>query len=210
MTFYRADTLLTKEPDTIRWIDSMQPEETLWDIGANIGVYTLYALQKGLRVVAFEPFAGNYQTLLENVRLNGFKCDAFQVAISDGVGLDFLLLSGFEKGSSRHNIGQPQHDRYRFETVGSQGIATTTMDAAMMTLGAPNHIKIDVDGLEQKIIAGGAQTLKAVKSVLIEVDQEDKAELSFISERMKEAGLACSDGPHRSAYRAANMIFRRQ
>jgi len=40
---FRANTLLTKEPETIAWIDTFEPGETLWDIGANVGVYSLYA-----------------------------------------------------------------------------------------------------------------------------------------------------------------------
>lgn len=40
---WRFDTLLEKEPDTIEWIDGFRLGETLWDIGANVGIYTIYA-----------------------------------------------------------------------------------------------------------------------------------------------------------------------
>lgn len=43
LPIYRAQTLLTKEPDTIEWIDTFQKDDVLWDIGANVGVYSLYA-----------------------------------------------------------------------------------------------------------------------------------------------------------------------
>ena len=41
---YRVKTLFTKEPDTIKWIDSFDnsKEFTFWDIGANIGLYSIY------------------------------------------------------------------------------------------------------------------------------------------------------------------------
>ena len=43
-TVGRANTLLTKEKNTIAWIDSLE-EGVFWDIGANVGVFTLYAAQ---------------------------------------------------------------------------------------------------------------------------------------------------------------------
>lgn len=53
---WRAQTLMTKEPDSLKWIDSMQPGSVFWDIGANVGALTLYAAQRGdLEVWAFEP-----------------------------------------------------------------------------------------------------------------------------------------------------------
>src|SRR5262245_15783933 len=40
---WRAETLLTKEPATIRWIDRFAPRDIFWDVGANTGIYSLYA-----------------------------------------------------------------------------------------------------------------------------------------------------------------------
>ncbi len=63
------------EADTIGWIDSMPEDGVLWDIGGNIGFFTLYAAFKlrggGIRVVAFEPTAANYQALNHNIEENG-------------------------------------------------------------------------------------------------------------------------------------------
>src|SRR5262249_32214195 len=50
----RAASILVKEPDMIRWIDGFEPDTVFWDIGANVGVFTLYAaLARGVRVLAF-------------------------------------------------------------------------------------------------------------------------------------------------------------
>src|SRR5215510_9943048 len=57
----RAKSVLTKEPDTIRWIDSFDRSDVFWDVGANVGVFSLYAARsRGVRVLAFEPSADNY------------------------------------------------------------------------------------------------------------------------------------------------------
>ena len=65
---YRADTYASKEPDTLDWLDAeLNDEDVFFDIGANIGVYSLYAaaLNAGCRVFAFEPEAQNFATYAE-------------------------------------------------------------------------------------------------------------------------------------------------
>jgi predicted RNA methylase len=70
----RARSILSKEPDSLTWIDSMHPGSVFWDIGANVGVLTLYAATRGdLRVWAFEPAAVNYYNLVANCELNGLE-----------------------------------------------------------------------------------------------------------------------------------------
>lgn len=68
---WRARTLFTKEPETIEWIDDFQEGDVFWDVGANVGVYTLYAATTHkLQVLAFEPSASNYLLLNRNVEIN--------------------------------------------------------------------------------------------------------------------------------------------
>src|SRR6266446_5011490 len=80
---WRTQTLLTKEPQTIAWIDAMEHGAILWDIGANVGCYSLYAAKRGLRVIAFEPSAANYAVLIRNIRLNQMQLpiDAYCIAL---------------------------------------------------------------------------------------------------------------------------------
>ena len=69
----RAEVLLHKEPDSLKWIDRMEPGTVFWDIGANVGTLSLYAAARGdLDVLAFEPAAVNYYNLAANCELNGF------------------------------------------------------------------------------------------------------------------------------------------
>jgi len=44
---WRSQTLFTKEPEMIEWIDSIDSGSTFWDIGANIGLYSIYGAVKG-------------------------------------------------------------------------------------------------------------------------------------------------------------------
>ena len=57
---WRARTLLTKEPETIEWINTFSDKDVFWDIGANVGVYTLYAALRNIAVLSFEPSPSNY------------------------------------------------------------------------------------------------------------------------------------------------------
>ena len=61
------------EPETFEWIrTTLKDQEVLWDIGANIGVFSLYAaLEKKNKVLSLEPSAESYATLNANIRLNG-------------------------------------------------------------------------------------------------------------------------------------------
>ena len=71
---WRVETLFTKEPETLEWIDkfSNTDEVVFWDIGANIGLYSIYAAKKHHRasIVAFEPSTSNLRVLSRNVSIN--------------------------------------------------------------------------------------------------------------------------------------------
>ena len=112
---WRADSYATKEPDTIAWIDSFVREgDVLYDIGANIGQYGLYAAKRlngNCRVLAFEPEALNYARLNQNIVLNGLSevITAYCLAITDRTGLDFFYVKAFAPGASLHTYGQAGH-----------------------------------------------------------------------------------------------------
>src|SRR3990167_8176822 len=68
---YRAKTFSTKEPETLQWIDNIPEKSVFWDIGANIGLYSLYAAKRRhCRVWAFEPSVFNLELLARNIFLN--------------------------------------------------------------------------------------------------------------------------------------------
>ena len=74
-TLWRAQTLFIKEPITIKWIRSFKKNKTMFDIGANIGIYSIYAsLTRLVKVYAFEPESNNFQALMENIKINWPIC----------------------------------------------------------------------------------------------------------------------------------------
>jgi FkbM family methyltransferase len=193
---WRVETLADKEPDTLAWLSQLKPGEVFVDIGANVGMYSLLAAKaRGLRVYAFEPESQNYALLNRNIYLNGVKdsATAYCVALSDATRIDQLFLSQFEPGGSCHQFGieadfnlKPARSSFR------QGCVAFSLDALVEAgaIPAPDHIKIDVDGLEHVVIKGCLQTLKnpGVKSVLVEINGSLPQHIEIL-EKMLELGF---------------------
>ena len=171
---WRIETLYTKEPDTIAWIRSMKQGDVLYDIGANIGQYSIFAAKHGLIVHAFEPEAQNFALLCRNVAINKFTPDQIQVwplALSDKPSIQQIHLSVCMAGGSCHSYGESKDYHGNNKTFPySHGSVSTTIDIFAHSNAKPTHIKIDVDGFEHLVIAGAISELQTVKSVLIEIN----------------------------------------
>ena len=103
---WRSQTLFIKEPEMIEWIDKMDENETLWDIGANVGLYSIYAGLKGMKVFAFEPSALNTFLISKNIEINNLKDNVFlfPVAISDKNEFGYLNMTSTELGGGIERI----------------------------------------------------------------------------------------------------------
>ena len=177
---WRAQTYQTKEPDTIAWIDTFfQRGDVIYDVGANIGQYSLYAakrLKGHCQVLAFEPEALNYAKINKNIVLNGLSdaITSYCLAITDRMALDVFYVKSFAPGASLHAWEQPigQGD-VPFLPQHRQGMMGLSLDdlTERFSLPFPNHIKIDVDGIEDRIVYSASQTLAdpRLKSVLVEI-----------------------------------------
>jgi FkbM family methyltransferase len=202
----RARTLTTKEPLTPVWIETFKPDEVYVDIGANVGMYAIYAGVVGARVFAFEPEALNYAELNKNIFVNDLhgRVTAYCMAISDLAEVSVLHLSAFSFAGSHHDFGENRWDSDkviggRMRERGSrpqQGCVSFPLDelVARGVLPPPNHIKIDVDGFEYKVINGAAETLKRpeLKTILLEVDFAIPESLELVH-RLKGQGWKVSD-----------------
>lgn len=222
-TLGRAKWLLEKEPGTISWINSFSPNSTFWDIGANIGSYALYAsIVRNCRVLAFEPAAMNYLGLNENIILNGMddRVQAYCLAIDCTDRLDVMHMRDSIVGSALHTFGvATDYKGESFIPAWLQGSLAVSIDSLVETFGAPipNHIKIDVDGLEVAVVEGGARTFAdpRLQSALIEVDLNDRHEVAAVAEVLEAGGLSRDNTVPGNAVRSHrdaeiyNLIYRR-
>lgn len=196
---YRAQTLLTREPETIEWINTFKESDILWDIGANVGLYTLYAAKKGHAVLAFEPSPSNYYLLGRNIEINKLdnKVLAYCIALNDISKLDTFYMSNPELGGALNTFGEAtdwQGKPLSFQL--RQAMIGFSIDDFIKQFNPPfpNHIKIDVDGIEEKIIIGAKETLddKRLKSILIELDTNRKEYFQRVTKIFENAGFILS------------------
>lgn len=199
-TKWRVDSLFTKEPDTIEWIRGFQAGEVFVDIGANVGMYTIWAAKtRGVRTFAFEPESQNYALLYRNIVMNGLTetVVAYCLALSDTTAYSLLHLSQFQLGGSCHTFGEKvDHRLEQRDSKISQGSVSTTLDQLVAdgVLPVPRHIKIDVDGLEHKVLAGcrGVLADRRLKSVLVEINTNLEQHRRIIVD-MQELGFGFSE-----------------
>lgn len=203
VTRHRVETFFTKEPETLAWIDGLDGG-VLYDLGANVGTYALYAALSGKvsTVVAFEPESQNFALLNRNIALNRLdgKVTAYPIAASDRSRLDLLHLSALYSGGANHSLGAGvDFNGVARETPFRQGAVSYSLDALIAAHGPPfpNHIKIDVDGLEPEIIAGAAKTLadRRVRSLLIEINEKLPSAMSIVA-TLKDLGFKAVKNPH--------------
>jgi FkbM family methyltransferase len=100
---------------------------------------------------------------------------AFCLGLSDRWGLTELNMADMRMGGSNHAVGEALNFELRpFKPIFQQGCVMARLDAlvAEATIPVPHHIKIDVDGLEPKVIAGAGNILKnpSLRSLLIETN----------------------------------------
>ena len=187
-THWRARTLFTKEPVTIEWIDTFQPGEVLFDVGANVGGYSVWAARRrGVRVMAFEPESGNYSMLCRNFVLNGLgvrDAIAYCIALTNRTSFEAIGLSSQEIGGGCHTFGHGTAPKPI-----AQGCIGFSLDhVCQRTRIQPDHIKIDVDGLEPDVIQGALPILDSVKSLLVEVNTNLPEHLAMV-EILKAKGF---------------------
>ena len=222
-TKWRVDTIYQKEPSTLEWINALDRDEILFDVGANVGMYTIWAaVTRGMRVYAFEPESQNYALLNRNILHNNLKdrVKAYCLGLSDKQGVTELYMTGMIAGGSTHNVGEAVDYKHEPMAVGfQQGCVAFRLDDLVFNCGipVPNHIKIDVDGIESKVVTGAEQTLRerAVKSLLIEVNPgladhremvESLHKLGFRHDPAQVERAARKEGPFKGV---AEYIFRR-
>lgn len=176
---FRVQTYETKEPETLEWLDTeLRDSDVLFDVGANIGIYSLYAAAQNARsqIYAFEPEAQNFAHLCKNIYQNHFRnITPCCIALSDCEKFDYLHVSDMKVGSAFHSIGSLGTLRTDITTTAlKQGFIVTSIDKLVedYLAPAPSLIKIDVDGLELNILQGAKNTLKSgkVRSVLVEIN----------------------------------------
>lgn len=221
----RAEHMPTREPATLAWIEGFQPDEVLWDIGSNIGVFSLYAaIGSKARVVAFDPLPFNYAGFSRNLALNGVtdRVQAFCCAISDVSCATRLHIPAvaYTPGGSGSTIGaDPSAFGLSYKAEVSQSALQFSVDDFLERFDVPfpNYLKLDIDGVQDKVIMGARKTLRdpRLKSAMLELPPNADM-LARVHQEMADAGFVldkiteCAPGGGTDATKIdTNQFFRR-
>lgn len=174
---WRYQTFETKEPETLQWIDGFNSNDVFWDIGANIGLYSIYAYKKSdCKVFAFEPSSFNLEWLHRVIALN---CGSYDLTVVPLAVSSRNLYSTFRYSSTDFGGALNAFDisfdwaGEEFTSIFEQGcFGMRGIDICkFLNIPKPTKIKIDVDGAEHIVLEGLEDILDHVDSILIEVNK---------------------------------------
>ena len=184
---FRVKTFFTKEPETIEWMNEYgSGNKILYDIGANMGIYTVYYAKKfNSQVYAFEPQFRNLELLKKNIKLNLIENEVSLIPNplfgKSLISNFFQLRSVAGDAVSTFNDESTKNIMLNNENVAKSNMKNDSMQYKVLGLSIdnlteqnlikpPDLIKIDVDGNEDQILNGLKNTIQKTKkiSMLIE------------------------------------------
>jgi FkbM family methyltransferase len=173
LDFVRGST----EPPMQRCVAShLGPGDVFYDIGANVGFFSLLAMTRvgsAGAAYAFEPVHENAATIRQNARLNHFGAlSVFELAIDDGSRRAPLFVTAWDGGSSLSKVAVPPT-----AALEQRSVEVVSLDALIdrERLRPPTLVKIDVEGAELGVLRGMVKTIERFKPVLVyEVDDGDE------------------------------------
>ena len=201
----RADTFSSKEPEILNWIDKHGGDDTFWDIGSNIGLYSIYyGLSKSGRVVSFEPSVFNLKQLAKNISLNGLseKIDLNPIPLSDSTGYADFSVSSLEEGSAQNAFGVSYgfdgnnlNQQVNYSLLGMKGDEIIKYGYVNKI---PKMIKLDVDGIEHLILEGMKEILQSDNcySVFVEVNDDFHDQATQVNKILTQSGFELSEKTH--------------
>ena len=202
ISHYRSETIETKEPDTIRWMRKYGGQGDLLDIGANVGLYSLYyaKLFPDRKVIACEGSYWNLCALARNAYLNKVED---RILIMPNPAFDKMSWGRFNQngeveGTSMCTFGvdygfdgKPIRPRPGYYTLGLSLDDLLDKDS----IDIPSMVKIDVDGVEHVILSGAPKLFsnKKCKTVLVEVNEHFEAQREAVENLMKDYGFVLEE-----------------
>ena len=209
---WRVDTYHSKEPETLEWIDSFKKKENLifWDIGANIGLYSIYNSLKNPNstTIAFEPSSSNLRVLTRNISINNLEKNIKVIPLpltnKENI-FQEMSESFFVEGGALNSFGVKfDFEGKEFKPTMKYNLLGTTMNYFIENsiLDIPDYIKIDVDGIEHLIVEGGDKFLnnEKVKSLSIEINENFNEQYKKILDLMEKFNFKIVHRKHNDSF----------
>lgn len=146
----REGQFLVAEGESAFWVEQLRARRPriVWDIGANVGAFSLAAASYSDKVFAFEPVPQLAEMLRKCAAINALaNIQAYEVALGDRMGAQSFYYAG-DGESGRSRLAYP-------------GNMTVNMwRADELCLEPPSLIKLDVEGSEEAVLVGAARMLQ--------------------------------------------------
>ena len=151
----------------------VRPKMNVWDIGANVGLFSFAAAALGAQVVAVEADIWLAHLMHRSTLLNQLPVTVLPAAVSDQCGVSTLYLSDQGRASNSLQGSGP-----------AQTVVTVTLDWMLNHFPAPQVLKIDIEGLECAVLKGAPRVLQSHPSIFCEVTQQHDS----VGKLLREAG----------------------
>lgn len=165
----------SKEDNIKEYINELPKGSVFYDLGANLGWFSLHAASIGLDVYAFEVDENNFKGLSENVELNPdlHNIKIFNIGIADGKKIVDLRMQSNNIGG-HHKTLKLTHFSAPDNIISNEivrQIEVNSLDNIIEenNIPYPNHLKIDIDGSEHAFLMGSPNVLKQAESMVIEL-----------------------------------------
>jgi FkbM family methyltransferase len=179
--------------------NELRPGDVFYDLGANVGVYTLLAARLLIagKVYAFEPLPKNIEYLRKHLKLNRVSnVELLELAVCDFVG-----IASFEEGDNR-SVGH-------LGGGSSTRVHTATLDSLLQQgeIVPPNLIKIDIEGAELLALSGARETFRRFRPVLFLATHSRELHTECV-QLLVSWGYECKDLCPRACEDSAEIVAR--
>ena len=164
------------------WKRILVPDSLFIDVGANVGIYSLWAADLGSRVVSVEPMADARKALEENARLNGYEFEIVPAALADEPG---VMRITDQLATMNHLVPASQS--------GGIDVEVRTLDSVLMSRKA-DGLKIDVEGAERLVLEGGINALREGRLPVIQLEWNRMSERNYGEGRQEVAAMLLGYG----------------
>jgi len=139
----------------------VKPGMNIWDIGANVGLFSFAAAGLGASVVAVEADPWLVRLLERSVEMNGLSVNVIEAAIHDSCGTAEFHFS--KEGRASNSL---------LGSGSSKMVRTITLDSLLNNFSAPDVIKIDIEGAEAAALKGATTVLGHHPAIFCEVSRD--------------------------------------
>jgi len=166
------------QKDLVNWIDTFNNKDIFYDIGSNIGMFSIYAAKKKIKTYCFEPHYSNLDDLQHNIYLNKVEdyINVVPLPLNETVKKVSIDLRDLTSSSARNEISHLKSD-YNNELKSVLRLNTISFSIKHLIQNnlilPPTKVKLDVDGVEFLILKGFEDLLSNVDEILLELYEKD-------------------------------------